>query len=81
MGRVHQDIHWDFPARKRSLRSPELIRPYCTRIYHESPNNGLEGSDWPHLGQQPLQNAAIGAEHDEVELHAIDGRVMLGLSI
>jgi hypothetical protein len=44
-------------------------------VDHESPNNGLEGSHWPHLGQQPAQDAAIGAEHDKVKLHAIDGRV------
>src|SRR5207244_9309920 len=29
-------------------------------------------ADRPHLGYQPAQDAAIGAEYDEVELHAID---------
>src|SRR4029079_4396310 len=38
----------------------------------ECPHNGLGGADRAHLGEQAPQNAAIGAEGDEIELHAIE---------
>ena len=41
-------------------------------VHDECPDHGLGGAHRAHLGEQAAQNGAVGAEGDEIELHALD---------
>jgi hypothetical protein len=45
---------------------------FAIGVDREGPHHGLGGADGTHLGKQAPQDAAIGAEGDEVELHALE---------